>query len=221
MKPAVQDPERGVVVARDDDQLMVRADTGVEPREESVLGDGGCDDAPSQPVQSFPHALPRLDVPPPVEAIGLAPILLSHRVDVFLGVLERGLVQGSFLRLHRPAEIDDPLVGGAAGDRHTVHPRREHVRVGPTVGIRGLSKSLAGEAPRRKIGVDVVRRLAVEPTLRREFVVRLRETHQRDAHGRIIDHPRLVAPGVEDRAAAGRPLQSTAGRSTPDGVGRD
>ena len=154
MKPAVQDPERGVVVARDDDQLMVRVDTGVEPREESVLGDGGCDDVPRQPVQSFPHALPRLDVPPPVEAIGFAPIPLSHRVDVFLGVLERGLVQGSFLRLHRPAEIDDPLVGGAAGDRHTVHPR-------------------------------------------------------------------LVAPGVEDRAAAGRPLQSTAGRSTPDGVGRD
>ena len=148
-------------------------------------------------------------------------------------MLERSLVQGSFLRLHRPAEVDDPLVGGAAGDRHTVHPRREHVRVGPTVGICGLSKPLAGEAPRlrqidagpaasrRKIGVDVVRRLAVEPTLRREFVVRLRETHQRDAHGRAIDHPRLVAPGVEDRAAAGRPLQSTAVRSTPDGVGRD
>ena len=148
MKPAVQDPERGVVVARDDDQLMVRVDTGVEPREESVLGDGGCDDVPRQPVQSFPHALPRLDVPPPVEAIGLAPIPLSHRVDVFLGVLERSLVKGSFLRPHRPAEIDDPLVGGASGDGHTVHPRREHVRVGPTVGIRGLSKPLAGEVAR-------------------------------------------------------------------------
>ena len=40
----------------------------------------------------------------------------------------------------------------------------------------------------------------------------------------IDDAPEETEPsryGVEDRAAAGRPLQSTAGRSTPDGVGRD
>ena len=203
-----------------------------------------------------PHVLPRSKMPPPVKAVLLDAVPLPHRVDVFLGVLEGSLVQGSFLLLHRPAEIDDPLVGGAAGDRHAVHPRREHVRVELTVGIRGPSKPLPGEvarnvertalgvahechacvpgeaprlrqidagpaAPRRKIGVDVVHRLAVEPTLRREFVVRLRETHQRDAHGRLIDHPRLVAPGVEDRPAVGCPFQRTAVRPTPDGVGRD
>ena len=58
-------------------------------------------------------------------------------------------------------------------------------------------------------------------SIRRKFVVRLRETHQRNAHGRVIDHPRLVAPGVEDRPAAGRPFQCPAVRSTPDGIRRD
>ena len=39
MKPAVQDPERRVVVEGDDDQLLVRADTRVAPDEQPVLGD--------------------------------------------------------------------------------------------------------------------------------------------------------------------------------------
>ena len=40
MEPAVQDPEGGVVVASDDDQLMIGADASVAPDEQPVLGDG-------------------------------------------------------------------------------------------------------------------------------------------------------------------------------------
>ena len=47
-------------------------------------------------------------------------------------------------------------------------------------------------------------------------IIRLRETHQRDAHRGAVDHPRFIAPGAEDGPVLRRPLQRPAVRSAPD-----
>ena len=57
---------------------MIRADAYVAPSEQPILGDGRCRDVARQAVERPPHALPRLDVPPPVLAIGIAPVLLAR-----------------------------------------------------------------------------------------------------------------------------------------------
>ena len=56
----------------------------------------------------------------------------------------------------------------------------------------------------------------------RRAILRLREAHQRHAaHRRPIDHPRLVAPCLEDGTAFDGSLQRPPVRPAPDGVGGD
>ena len=144
----MQDPKRGVVLAGDGDQGTVRQDADVDPIEQTVLGDSRGNDVPRQPVDSFAEVLSRPEDVSTVEAVDFVTVSLPHWVDVFLGMLEGGFVQGGLLLHHGPAEIDDPLVGGASGDGHAVHPRREHVRVRSAVGIRGFPEPLPGEVAR-------------------------------------------------------------------------
>lgn len=89
----MQDPECGVVVAGDDDQRMIGTDAGIEPDEQSMLGYTRRHDVSGQSVERRPHLRPRLDVSPPVFPIGLAAVLLAHRVDVLLDPAERFFVQ--------------------------------------------------------------------------------------------------------------------------------
>ena len=64
VKPAVQDAEGCIVVARDHDQLMVRANARVQPCERAVLGDGRCGDQTrqSQHIADFVTLAPAVGV---------------------------------------------------------------------------------------------------------------------------------------------------------------
>ena len=95
---------------------------------------------------------------------------------------------------------------------------------GPTLGVAHEGHALVpGQTPRlrqidtgREVGVDRVNDFPIESALRQGLFIRLRETHQGDAHGGAIDHPWFIAPGVEDGPVLRRPLQRPAVRSAPD-----
>ena len=93
-------------------------------------------DVARQVAERRPHALPRLDVPPPVGAVGVSAVPLAHRVDTVLHPPERFFVQRGVAVRHRPPEVDDPLPRRPPGQVHAVHPRLQDVRVGPAVRVR-------------------------------------------------------------------------------------
>ena len=86
-------------------------------------------------------------------------------------------------------------------------------------------------AARRQIGEDLVHGPAVEPrrppTRRRRPARRIglvaagREADHRHPHRRPVDHPRFVAPRLEDPPAADRRLQRPPVRAAADRTGRD
>ena len=152
MKPAVQDAERHIVVAGDGNQCAVRTDAHVEPSEQPVLGHARRRDVAQQPVERPPHVLPRPQMSPPVLTVDFVAVALPHRIHMLLRMLERRLVERRLLSHHVPAEVHDPLVRRAPGHVHAVHPRPEHIRVGPTVRIRGLAEPFPGLLPRHVEG---------------------------------------------------------------------
>ena len=59
---------------------MIGTNPGIEPREQPVLRDPWSRDAARQARERPPHALSRLDMPPPIEAIGLAAVAFDPRM---------------------------------------------------------------------------------------------------------------------------------------------
>ena len=64
-----------------------------------------------------------------------AAVVDAHGIHAFLDPSKRLLVQRSLRCRHRPAEIDNPVTSGAAGQVHAVDPRFQDVSVGPAVWI--------------------------------------------------------------------------------------
>ena len=101
-----------------------------------------------------------------------------------------------------------------------VSPHEGYARVPGKPSHRGQVETHFAPAG-SQVRVYFIHGLAVEAEVRRDSAVRRREAHQRDADGSTIDHPRLVAPRVEDRPAARCPFERPAVRSATDRVGRD
>ena len=144
MKPAVQDTEGGVVVARDHDQLMVRADAGVQPCEQPVLGNSWCSDVARQSIERLPHTLPRLDVPPPVLR-GRLPGGSAGASDGRRSFTKRN---GSSYSAASPADIVHPksTIHFPAGRRVRsipVHPRLQDIGVRMSVRVCWQAEPLA------------------------------------------------------------------------------
>ena len=112
--------------------------------------------------------------------------------------------------------LRSPHVEGAA--LGVAHERHAQVPVEP---LRP-GEIHPGPAPARgQVGVDLVHGPSVEPPFPPRLVVRPGEAHERNPHRRPVDHPRLVAPRLEDGMVPGRGLQRPPVRTAPDGVGRD
>ena len=135
MEPAMQYSEGRVIVAGDGDQAAVRAGYRIEPNEKAVLGDTRRSNIALQTNERVPHFGSRSFVPPPL-APG-RPALEAFRLNLCDRVLERLLVECSFLLRHVPTKVEYPLVRGPSGDIHAVPPRLEYVCVRPAVGVGG------------------------------------------------------------------------------------
>ncbi|MDE0178273.1 MAG: hypothetical protein OXP36_06715, partial [Gammaproteobacteria bacterium] len=73
----------------------------------------------------------------------------------------------------------------------------------------------------RKVGMDLVYGLAIQARLGPVLIALPGEADQRNPHRCAVDYPRLIRPGVEDRASGGSGLQGPAVRATPYRVGGD
>src|ERR1700729_372034 len=102
---------------------------------------GGTSPAMTVPIaaQRRPHRRARLDVPPPIDAIGRSAVTVALWLDLVLDISERRLVERSLALAHRPAEVDDPHVSRPA--RHI-----ESVTHGERTSLLGRSFGLSGSA---------------------------------------------------------------------------
>jgi hypothetical protein len=75
MKPAVKNADCGVIIARSDDQLMVRANRCVDPAKQPMLGNRRRRNVSRPTANRVPHSWPRLNVPPPELSVSLATVL--------------------------------------------------------------------------------------------------------------------------------------------------
>ena len=66
-----------------------------------------------------------------------------------------------------------------------------------------------GAEARCQVRVDLVDGLTIEPGFNHPGVVGISEADQGHSDGRTLDHPRLIAPCLEDPLAVDRCLQST------------
>ena len=135
VKPAVQNAEGGVVVAGNNDQLMVGTYAGVAPNEQSVLCDRWRGDVALQAVERLPHRRTRTPVLPPkvLDALDLA--VASHRPYVCPDVCKRCLVQRCLRFGHRVAKVYYPVARKTSCEIHAVNPRFEHVGIGPAIRV--------------------------------------------------------------------------------------
>ena len=69
--------------------------------------------------------------------------------------------------------------------------------------------------------MDFVGGLAIHARLWPVRIARAGEADQRHPHRRAVDHPRLIRPGIEDRATLGRGLQGSAVCTAAYRVGRN
>ena len=90
-------------------------------------------------------------------------------------------------------------------------------RVAPCLGQVDAGTVAAG----RKVGMDLVGRLAVHVSFGSVFVARSGEADQGYTHRCAVDHPRLIRPRIEDRSPVGCGLQGPPVRAAAYRVGRD
>jgi hypothetical protein len=84
----MQDAERRVVVAGDDDQLALRQDLCSEPNEQPMLCDTRRCKILRQSSEGTPHAGASLAMAPPIASMTVTPNICAHWCDQLIHVLE-------------------------------------------------------------------------------------------------------------------------------------
>src|SRR5579859_1950363 len=72
---------------------------------------------------------PRLDMPPPITTIDLSAIGVAPRLHILEHMRERRGEKRGFLRGHLRPEVDDPFVGRAAGQVHSINPPTKYLGI--------------------------------------------------------------------------------------------
>ena len=137
VKPAVQDAERRVVVADNDDQLPVRTDARIQPDEQPMFGYARGRNVTRHGGDSLEQRLSRTVVPPPVAPQLFAVVVVPRGLYPFVNMGEGRFVKRGYCLGRVVPEIDDPLARRTTCQVHAVDSGLQHVCVGPSVRIRG------------------------------------------------------------------------------------
>src|SRR5688572_15240569 len=78
---------------------------------------------------------PWLDMPPPKPSISFSAVVNAVRLDLFESVSKRPFIESCIRFVDRYSKIDDPHVARAACHVEPIHPRLEHVGIGPPVRV--------------------------------------------------------------------------------------
>ena len=143
----MQDAEGHIVVAGNDNQLMVGADARFEPDEQPMLGNRRRRDEARQAVERSPHARTGFAMPPPILAVSFPPPSEAYRLHMLHNMRERGFVERRSGLAHILAEIDDPVTPRTPRQIHSVEPRFEDIGVRTTVRISGRRSHPRARSP--------------------------------------------------------------------------
>src|SRR6266567_4424442 len=108
-----------------------------------MFGNTGGSDVTRETLERTPHALSRLNMPPPAQSVCFSSVCSTLGLDSSDRMGKRSLIERSILFAHFPAEVDYPLVRRTAGKIATVHPWAQHVCIRPTIWVERHTEPLA------------------------------------------------------------------------------